>query len=444
MYSNAKILALMILFYGSVYAEIRMVSSLKDAYSILDALDDKALVVFDVDNTLIMPVDKIHRRHPEAIIGAFQKTYFFDKVTDTARLEYLDSIIWKMLGQKLVDPASPALIKTLQTRNIPVIALTHMHAGAYCAIENMEEWRYNQLCELGIDLAVNNAGTMVFTDLPMGRVSYPVLHKGVFATSRSCTKGQALAAFIKQLKQKPSCIVFFDDLIDHITTMDYEMNLLGIPCIAFHYTATELMQETIDHEVAVFQFQYLIKHGKWLSDIQATELVKSNNERIDTMTEIRPIELHQVNELKQMIAACVFDLLQPYRTVQETEAEFQKNGYFNDVDMMQATYFDGGTFLVLMDGEKIVGAGAIKKYADDSCELKRMWFLKEYRGRGLGSRMAQQLLEFAKNHGYKRVLLDLWFPEVQDRAITLYKKLGFYEIAPYNDSPAKVFMEKVL
>jgi putative acetyltransferase len=97
-----------------------------------------------------------------------------------------------------------------------------------------------------------------------------------------------------------------------------------------------------------------------------------------------------------------------------------------------------------MDGEKIVGAGAIKKCTDEICELKRMWFLKEYRGKGLGSQMAYQLLAFAKDHGYAKIRLDIYFPQVQDRAITLYKKLGFYEIAPYNDSPAKIFMEKVL
>jgi hypothetical protein len=270
---KAKLSFLLMMLYGSLSAQIRTISSLHEAITDLECLDDRGLVVFDVDETLIVAVDKIQRRPPETITSALKKTYFHDKITDIAQWEYLDSIIWKMLGQKLIEPESPALIKALQSRNIRIIALSHMHAGAYCAIENMQEWRYNQLCNLGIDLSVNNSGDIVFTDLPIGRLSHPVIYKGIFATSRSCTKGQALAAFIKQLKYKPSSVVFFDDLIEHINTVDHEMELLGIPCIAFHYKATELMQEAIDQELAIFQYNYLIKHEQWLSDKQAAELM---------------------------------------------------------------------------------------------------------------------------------------------------------------------------
>lgn len=175
----------------------------------------------------------------------------------------------------------------------------------------------------------------------------------------------------------------------------------------------------------------------WHKDIQKIE-------SHTPMITIKQIALHQVDELKTMITHAYFDLLQPDQTVQETFVKLQKQGYFNDLDTLQTTYLEGGTFLILLDGEKIVGAGAIRKYSDDICELKRMWFLKEYRGKGLGLQMAQQLLGFAKQYGYKKVRLDVWFPEVQERAIALYKKLGFNEIPAYNTSLAKLFMEKVL
>ncbi|MEP0782010.1 GNAT family N-acetyltransferase [Microcoleus sp. ZQ-A2] len=117
----------------------------------------------------------------------------------------------------------------------------------------------------------------------------------------------------------------------------------------------------------------------------------------------------------------------------------------SDIDDVYSHYLDkGGTFLVLLDQERVVGSGAIRRLNDDICELKRMWFLKEYRGRGLAKNMVQLLLDFARNAGYKKVRLDLFDEQKQAQALEFYKRIGFYAIAPYNDSFCTVFMEKDL
>jgi putative acetyltransferase len=117
----------------------------------------------------------------------------------------------------------------------------------------------------------------------------------------------------------------------------------------------------------------------------------------------------------------------------------------SDIDDVESHYFDnGGTFLVVTDEERVVGSGAIRRLDNDICELKRMWLLKEYRGRGLGMKMAQMLLDFARSAGYKKIRLDLLNPQRQTQALKLYERLGFYAIERYNDMPCTVFMEKVL
>jgi ribosomal protein S18 acetylase RimI-like enzyme len=68
-----------------------------------------------------------------------------------------------------------------------------------------------------------------------------------------------------------------------------------------------------------------------------------------------------------------------------------------------------------------------------------MWFLPAYRGRGLGRRMAQQLLAFAREQRYERVLLDT--SERCTDAISLFRKLGFQESERYKTGPTTVFME---
>ena len=101
-----------------------------------------------------------------------------------------------------------------------------------------------------------------------------------------------------------------------------------------------------------------------------------------------------------------------------------------------------GTFLVLLDRERVAGTGAIRRLDAETCELKRMWFLRDYRGKGHGFRMAGLLLDFARRAGYKCVRLDT-APELE-QANRLYRRLGFSVIERYNAGPATVFMEKRL
>jgi len=115
-----------------------------------------------------------------------------------------------------------------------------------------------------------------------------------------------------------------------------------------------------------------------------------------------------------------------------------------DIDELQQTYFDNdGVFLVMTDDDQIIGTGAIRKIDNDICELKRVWFLFEYHGKGLGYRMMQELLSFAREKGYSRIWLET-DQEYQNRAFNFYKRLGFYEIPRYSNHKDETAMEIVL
>ena len=157
------------------------------------------------------------------------------------------------------------------------------------------------------------------------------------------------------------------------------------------------------------------------------------------MVEIRPIQPHQIDEVKQVILAVCQELFQV------SEAVIQRYDDFPDIDNVRAHYFENnGMFLVLMNDGRVVGSGAIRHLDDDTCELKRMFFLKDYRGRGLGKKLLQMLLAFAREAGYRRVRLDTLDAQKQAQALKLYNRHGFYPIERYNDSSATVFMEKML
>jgi GNAT superfamily N-acetyltransferase len=92
----------------------------------------------------------------------------------------------------------------------------------------------------------------------------------------------------------------------------------------------------------------------------------------------------------------------------------------------------GRLYLALCNGAP-VGCIALRPISADSAELKRLFVRPAYRGRGIARALVTRILQDAAAIGYKRVVLDT-LPFLQG-ALSLYRSLGFREIAPYNQNP---------
>ena len=162
------------------------------------------------------------------------------------------------------------------------------------------------------------------------------------------------------------------------------------------------------------------------------------------MIKIRRLEPHEVSFAKTLIYSVAHQVFQDTRPLQVSIAYYESKGTLSDMDDIQQTYFEkDGIFLVMTDDDQIIGTGAIHKIDDEICELKRLWLLFEYHGKGLGYRMIQELFTFAREKGYRRIRLETDLSS-QSRAYELYKRLGFYEIPRYSDNEDDVAMEMTL
>jgi ribosomal protein S18 acetylase RimI-like enzyme len=95
--------------------------------------------------------------------------------------------------------------------------------------------------------------------------------------------------------------------------------------------------------------------------------------------------------------------------------------------------------------QKIVGTTAVRnlKQFESTCELKRMYVSSDFRQLGLGQNLLDIAIDFAKNIGYSRMVLDS--SKMLFSARALYLKNGFVDIPRYNDNyRADVFMERRL
>ncbi len=83
-------------------------------------------------------------------------------------------------------------------------------------------------------------------------------------------------------------------------------------------------------------------------------------------------------------------------------------------------------YFVLEENGQVYGGGGIKPlrdYGADVCELQKMYFSPEIRGKGYGKLMFDRCLQAAKDLGYKKCYLES--ASVLKAAIHIYEKNGF-------------------
>lgn len=76
-----------------------------------------------------------------------------------------------------------------------------------------------------------------------------------------------------------------------------------------------------------------------------------------------------------------------------------------------------------------VGCGAIKKFDDSTMEIKRMFVLQNFRGKGVARNILSGLEQWANDLGFKKCILETGIN--QHEALSLYKKSGFIRILNY-------------
>lgn len=150
------------------------------------------------------------------------------------------------------------------------------------------------------------------------------------------------------------------------------------------------------------------------------------------------LELHQVEQAKEVIRQVWREHFGAHPDP-DVRTFLDRAEAFGDLDAWNQTYAPpSGLFLVALDAgrpdARVVGTGGIRPVTTQPvetrmAELTRMFLLREYRGQGWGRTMAERLIQFARDAGYRSTRLGTNKQLVASHA--LYRSLGFRDIPAY-------------
>lgn len=116
-----------------------------------------------------------------------------------------------------------------------------------------------------------------------------------------------------------------------------------------------------------------------------------------------------------------------------------------DIADVERHYMRNGCFWCLFDEEVLAGTVAVRNIGTDNkaVELKRMFVMPEYQGKGCGRLLLEHAIAYARERKYERMCLDT--RRQFSAARHLYLSRGFREVEKYNDNGyAELYFELAL
>lgn len=133
---------------------------------------------------------------------------------------------------------------------------------------------------------------------------------------------------------------------------------------------------------------------------------------------IREIEQKDNSDIAEVIRKVLLDMGVP--KVGTAYADKALDSMYENYNVPKATYFVVEEKVVLIG---CAGIAQLENHEGNICELQKMYFLEEARGKGIGLRMITACLERAKEYGFNKCYLET-MPYMK-AAQKLYIKTGF-------------------
>lgn len=227
----------------------------KDINDISKHIKKDTLVLFDIDNTVMVPCQELgtdqwfHHR-----IDIYQQAGLHpDDALEKALAEWM--CVQNVTRVQLVQSGTDELIKRLQKNGYTIMGFTTRGLG-------LSTRTVQQLQSINVDF---NATAPVDHDVFFDNGQGVLFRHGILFTAGS-DKGAALEKFLKAIDMKPKSIVFINDKASHIAPVAKFCNKEKIPFTGLRYGLLDDRVANFRKDIAAVQLHHF---GHILSDEQA-------------------------------------------------------------------------------------------------------------------------------------------------------------------------------
>ncbi len=227
------------------FAEIRQITHMSE---IKQEIDAHTLVIFDIDNTILEPVQTLGS---DQWYGSLVKDNLANGLTEDAAIDVAIQLwvdVQNKTKVKAVEASTPALIEELQNSGVRVMALTSRPL-------NLIDATLRQLKSIGVDLSKTSG---LADDLEIPALDKTKTKSGIIFVGPKNNKGLVLGKYIESLSVKPTKIVFSDDKQKHVTNVELALHSLNIPYIGFRYGAADAEVASFNQEITNLQLKYFL------------------------------------------------------------------------------------------------------------------------------------------------------------------------------------------
>lgn len=235
-----------------VRAEIRELNSMQDAAALVDR---ETVAIFDIDNTLIRPVQALgsHQWFRYLVSRAGRQGADPRRATEIALDPWMR--VQRATRVQSVEASTPAWVAGLQARGIRVMGLTARTDSSATTTDR-------QLASVGIRLA---------------RTAYPrnlrspgnwMYRRGVLYVGPEGDKGELLLQFLRQIGWTPRRLLFVDDGLANVQSVDRALSRTRIQHIEVRYGAADAWVRQFDPALAERQWEVFSRTGELRPDPQ--------------------------------------------------------------------------------------------------------------------------------------------------------------------------------
>ncbi len=258
-----------------------------DISVLLEVSNQSTLILTDISDTLYKPCNTMSDKKWRIYVADRVRKVVSDTELASEIANSIENIIVNQVDKKLVYNNAPSVIKELQAKGVPLIAIS-MKNWAAPYDPNFGITTSNHLKKLGIDLekSVSLVGKMKISENSSCEYGQEVnatdeytFAKGIIFTNKK-PLDRALDVFLSRLIKKPEKIVIFENSYAHREKLASVIKAHNIGLTFIKHQPPEYQENSFDPTLGTIEFLQFMKDSRVILDEEA-QTIKEGNTDVD-------------------------------------------------------------------------------------------------------------------------------------------------------------------